>query len=472
MPCKTIAVVWSHEAAFGSWYSRPRGRRCLLDARVAQGAQIDGTPLNVFADGLGRDPDPPGRDRRRAVLRPGREPGPRGAGDQGGRELLPARVGLRRPPGPTNVAPPALDRRGRDQDAVAASTGSARTCRSPRPSRYTDGVPQVDIRYGIENVSARAGLAARRCARGPLRRRQRQRQRRDRRRAAALRRRPRGDHRPRVRPAGGHALARLPGGRLRGRLRQLRRRRAQQHGRLRGARQRRRRRVRASTTCSPASAAISTCAGCSPRRRRPARSRRRARRQRQPGRRRAADRAAAAAGRRARRSTSASARAASSSRSRRRRSSSSSRARCRSRSARRSTRRKGRVNLVSTTGTGGKTQLAWFYDGIFKVGQTARRQADHRPRARRGAREVPEGQGQGERRGQEEDAQALGRGQGRVPHLRQVQLGDRARHQVGRDRPLRRHAHAGHPGNGPRARLQAQAQQRSSGPGSSTWRAR
>jgi hypothetical protein len=32
--------------------------------------------------------------------------------------------------------------------------------------------------------------------------------------------------------------------------------------------------------------------------------------------------------------------------------------------------RKGRVNLVSTTGSGGQTQLAWFYDGVFKVGQT------------------------------------------------------------------------------------------------------
>ena len=31
---------------------------------------------------------------------------------------------------------------------------------------------------------------------------------------------------------------------------------------------------------------------------------------------------------------------------------------------------KGRVNLVSTTGTGAETQLAWFYDGIFKIGQT------------------------------------------------------------------------------------------------------
>ncbi|MBE2318970.1 hypothetical protein DVA67_023555 [Solirubrobacter sp. CPCC 204708] len=31
---------------------------------------------------------------------------------------------------------------------------------------------------------------------------------------------------------------------------------------------------------------------------------------------------------------------------------------------------RGRVNLVSTTGTGDQTQLAWFYDGVFKVGQT------------------------------------------------------------------------------------------------------
>jgi len=32
--------------------------------------------------------------------------------------------------------------------------------------------------------------------------------------------------------------------------------------------------------------------------------------------------------------------------------------------------RKGRVNLVTTTAKPGETQLAWFYDGVFKVGQT------------------------------------------------------------------------------------------------------
>ncbi|RKQ91569.1 hypothetical protein C8N24_1392 [Solirubrobacter pauli] len=32
---------------------------------------------------------------------------------------------------------------------------------------------------------------------------------------------------------------------------------------------------------------------------------------------------------------------------------------------------KGRVNLVSTTAKPGETQLAWFYDGIFKIGQTS-----------------------------------------------------------------------------------------------------
>ena len=51
--------------------------------------------------------------------------------------------------------------------------------------------------------------------------------------------------------------------------------------------------------------------------------------------------------------------------------------------------RKGRVNLVSAADQQGTPQLAWFYDGVFKIGQTGGAQADHRPHARRGARALP-----------------------------------------------------------------------------------
>ena len=48
------------------------------------------------------------------------------------------------------------------------------------------------------------------------------------------------------------------------------------------------------------------------------------------------------------------------------------------------------------------------------------------------------------RGGEAEDAQAVGRRQGQVPHQRPVQRGDRPRHQVARPGHLHEHAHAGH----------------------------
>lgn len=56
-------------------------------------------------------------------------------------------------------------------------------------------------------------------------------------------------------------------------------------------------------------------------------------------------------------------------------------------------------------------------------------------------------QDEGRQRGGQEEAQdapPLGRRKGRVPHDRQVQLGDRARHEVVRAGQLRRHPHARH----------------------------
>ena len=81
------------------------------------------------------------------------------------------------------------------------------------------------------------------------------------------------------------------------------------------------------------------------------------------------------------------------------------RGRAASRSARRSTRARARVELTSIPKAGAPPEKARFYDGIFKVTQSQR---DHEPHADRGARGVPEA-GPRERRGQEaEDAQAVG----------------------------------------------------------------
>ncbi len=66
-------------------------------AQAQGGLTLDGTPLNVFADGLGRDPGPGRRPRGGSVLRPRRGPGARRPGDQGGRHRLSAAGRVRRP---------------------------------------------------------------------------------------------------------------------------------------------------------------------------------------------------------------------------------------------------------------------------------------------------------------------------------------------------------------------------------------
>ena len=81
------------------------------------------------------------------------------------------------------------------------------------------------------------------------------------------------------------------------------------------------------------------------------------------------------------------------------------------------------------------------------------RQPDHGARAGRGQAELQEGLERIRRGRQEEAAQAVGRRRGQVPHARAVQLRDGSRHQVGRDRPLRRDADTRRARHGGGARL-------------------
>ena len=107
---------------------------------------------------------------------------------------------------------------------------------------------------------------------------------------------------------------------------------------------------------------------------------------------------------------------------------------------------RGRVNLTVADGKGG-TSLAWFYDGIFKFAQTRGgltnlTMVEPKLSCPRASRASHLG------RQEEEVAQAVGSGQRQLPHHRPVQLGDRARHAMARDRPLRRHRDPGHRGDG------------------------
>ena len=74
--------------------------------------------------------------------------------------------------------------------------------------------------------------------------------------------------------------------------------------------------------------------------------------------------------------------------------------------------RRGRVNLLSAADRKGATQLAWFYDGVFKVGQTRRLATDHEPHDGRADRALPALRPRELVPGAQEDAQAVGRGPG------------------------------------------------------------
>ena len=108
--------------------------------------------------------------------------------------------------------------------------------------------------------------------------------------------------------------------------------------------------------------------------------------------------------------------------------------------------RKGTVE-IKAAGDGG---TAKFFDGIFKISQTKGK----RPLTTLTLTETlscPKGKKAIARRREEEVAQAVGRREGRVPDEREVQRGDRARHEVAGDGPLRQHDDEGHAGVGDRA---------------------
>ena len=134
--------------------------------------------------------------------------------------------------------------------------------------------------------------------------------------------------------------------------------------------------------------------------------------------------------------------------------------------------RKGRVALTTAADTAGKkTQTAEFYDGIFQVKQTVPKKKPKKAKALitdlvmkgqiarsqcaplKGARAAAADKKKGPKAVL---GQAVGQRQGQVPHQRQVQLGDRPRHDLAGAGPLRGHAHEGAARHGRGARLQAQ----------------
>ena len=153
---------------------------------------LDGTPLNVFADGLGAIQVRQDGVASGLFYDPDENPAHAGLEIKEGDTYYPLPGRFSTAPGRASTPSRSRSRRTRRRTrSCTRPTRSARTCGSARTITYTDGTSSVDHPLRHPERLRRRRLAAGGCARRPLRRRQRQRQRRDLRPGAALRGRPR-----------------------------------------------------------------------------------------------------------------------------------------------------------------------------------------------------------------------------------------------------------------------------------------
>lgn len=127
-------------------------------------AQIDGSPLDVIADGLGAL-----QVRQEGVTaglfyNPDENPAHAGLEIKEGASYFPLESGFDQTPGRTRVSGPVLAGQGAAKSLTSVYTVGA-NLRVTEVISYTDGAPRVDVRYGIENVSGvptslRAGALA------------------------------------------------------------------------------------------------------------------------------------------------------------------------------------------------------------------------------------------------------------------------------------------------------------------------
>ena len=186
----------------------------LPSAAHAQGATLDGAPLNVFADGLGAIQVRVDGLAAGLFYDPTENPAHAGLEIKEGERVYPLQDGFSTTPGRVSAGPTLTDLGGGTQ-RLHAEYLVGPNLRVAEDHAYTNGASQIDVRYAITEHLGRPDLDPGRCARRPLRRQQRQRQRRDPPREPALRRRPRRGLGARLRPAGDHAVGGAAGGRLR-----------------------------------------------------------------------------------------------------------------------------------------------------------------------------------------------------------------------------------------------------------------
>ena len=380
---------------------------------------LDGAPLNVFADGLGAIQVRVDGLAAGSVLRPRREPRARRPGDQGGRLRLSAAGRLRHRARPRDVEAPTIVDAGGGTRTLHSAYTVGPNLRVSEDYTYTDGDDADRRPLRHHERLRRADVAPRGRARRPLRRRQRQRQRRH------LRTSRRASSAGATRPTGSSTACRRsrPGARSRRATSSSSSTTSRATASTTRSTRRRRTTASASTWQLDNIAPGETrgidvrwlLAAAAP----PGTIVAAARRTGQPDATASSTRRAACCRRRWPASPSTSSvrkRHASSTSRRAPRSSSSSRTRRRSRSGTIFDTLKGNVSLTSAADKKGGVQNAWFYSGIFKVGPdqgpkpiTELSLAEPKLSCPKGKKASAVGQ-------EEEDAQAVGRRQGQVPH--------------------------------------------------------
>jgi hypothetical protein len=134
-------------------------------ARAQGGLMMDGTPLNVFADGLGAiqvrvDGVPAG-----LFYDPAEDPAHAGLEIKEGDAVYPLQDGFTTAPGRTNAEPLTIADSGTGTRTLHTAYTIGPNLRVSEDHTYTDGTAQIEVHYAITNVSAaptslRAGALA------------------------------------------------------------------------------------------------------------------------------------------------------------------------------------------------------------------------------------------------------------------------------------------------------------------------
>jgi hypothetical protein len=134
-------------------------------ARAQGGLMMDGTPLNVFADGLGAIQVRVDGVAAGLFYDPAENPAHAGIEIKEGASVYPLQDGFATAPDRVNVEPLTIADNGAGTRTLHTAYAIGPNLRVSEDHTYTDGATQIDVHYGITNVSAaptslRAGALA------------------------------------------------------------------------------------------------------------------------------------------------------------------------------------------------------------------------------------------------------------------------------------------------------------------------